>query len=356
MNEELPPALLHSSIYTPMRNLLNIGWLVLLGVTPIAAQSPENNTVFDQFYRPEGPVEMVLQTSWDSLSAIRNTDREIDGKLIFQQTNGKMTEWKLNISVRGRYRRRICDFPPLKLDFSKKDLEKAGLLPLDKLKLVTHCLEDPLSDDRIFREHVLYQIYQLLTPYSFRTQLVQVKYLDLDHSQLLPSWYGILIEDDQMLANRLGMERIDTLNLSAGDFPEYQAEVQALFQYLIGNSDWDLQMCRNLQILEDPRSGKFHLVPFDFDFSGFVNAPYAIPNPDYKLAHIRERVYQGGSPPSAQARTIVLSQKKAIYKLIRKNPHLSPESKYDCLSYLRVGFRDIKRNKLTFPILPPQKK
>ncbi|MBK7410309.1 MAG: hypothetical protein IPL49_07680 [Saprospirales bacterium] len=339
-----------------MRNPLYIWGLVLLGVTPIAAQPPGATTLFDLLYLPDSPVEIVLQTSWDSLAAIRKTDREIEGKLIFQKNNGQMAEWKINISVRGKFRRRICDVPPLKLDFSKKDLEAEGLLPLDKMKLVTHCLEDPLSDERIYREHLIYQMYQLLSPYSFRTQLVRVKYVDMDHVQPSVSHYGILIEDDQVLANRLGLERIDTLNLSAGDFPEYQAEVQALFQYLIGNSDWDMQMCRNLEILEDRRAGKFHLVPYDFDFSGFVNAPYAVPNPDFQLAHLRERIYQGGTPPSTHARMMVLSQKKAFYKLIRKYPQLSPEARYDCLNYLSSGFRDIKRNKLAFPILSSQQK
>ncbi|MDV7396934.1 hypothetical protein RZS08_36385, partial [Arthrospira platensis SPKY1] len=106
---------------------------------------------------------------------------------------------------------------------------------------------------------------------------------------------------------------------------------------------------RNVDIFRDSLTGQYYLVPFDFDFSGLVHAYYAIPNPDYKLTDIRDRVYLGDKPPSEKARQRLLAQQKAFFKIIRQSSQLSMEAKAECLAYLRTGFRDIKKNRLTFP-------
>lgn len=306
-------------------------------------------SLFDLLYRPDSVFEIGLRCEWDSVMVLRRTDTEVDGKFFFQKRSGEMVELKAGISSRGKFRRRICDFPPIRLEFSKKELREMGLLPLDNMKLVTHCRIDSLSYERIAKEYLIYRMYQLVSPYSFRAQLVEVKYLDIDPSRPTIIQHGVLLEDDRVLAQRTGIERRDTMGLSPAVFQDDIVDVHALFQYLIGNSDWSLAMSRNLNMFFDKGSGRFILVPFDFDFSGLVNASYAIPNSDYKLKTLRQRVYLGGSPPSESARNKVLAQKKAIIDLIKKSRFLSPEAQLDCILYLNSGFRDIKKNKLAFP-------
>ena len=306
-------------------------------------------SLFDQVYRPDTLLEVVLQCDWDSLMAIRKTEKEIEGKFFFPGRSGEMEELEVGISVRGKFRRRVCEFPPIRLEFSKKELRKKNLLPLDNLKLVTHCIDDSLSQERMAREYLIYRMYQLLSPWSLRAQLAEVKYIDIDRSRQSHSAYGILLEDDLMLAERTGVERTDTLGLAPADFYEDMEAVHALFQYLIGNTDWDLFMSRNMHLLQDKQTGRYIIVPYDFDFSGFVNASYAIPNPDYKLKTLRQRAYLGKAAPSESARDKVLAQKSAMLTLIKKSPFLSPAAKSDCVMYLNSGFRDIKNNKIVFP-------
>jgi hypothetical protein len=327
-----------------MRISLLSFFLLLLPCLPGSAQ-----TVFDELYRPDELLEIVLKADWDSLLDIRNIDSEIPGKLYFHNQNGQLTDWKVDLSVRGRFRRRICDFPPVKIDFSKKELNKRELLPFDNMKLVTHCLDNPKSKDIVVREYLIYRMYELLSPYAFRTQLVQVVYQDKDPAKPRFTHFGILIENSQIMAHRLGIERTDTMGLSPNDFAGNTAQLQALFQYLIGNTDWDIPMGRNFQLLHggDPR--QFLMVPYDFDFSGFVAAPYAIPDPNYKLRSVRQRVYLGEGAPTDSARAQILAQKAAMLKLIRKSPYLTAESKADCIAFLNSGFREIKRNRLAMP-------
>ena len=235
------------------------------------------------------------------------------------------------------------------VDTPRYDRRQLVVLPFDDLKLVTHCLDDPGSSERIIREYLIYRIYQMLSPYHCRVQLVRVRYADEDRSRPDEVHIGMLIEEDRMRANRLGLSVADTLNLHYGNFPANMPDVHSLFQYLIGNTDWSLVASRNLEMLRDEKTGLFYMIPFDFDFSGLVNAPYALPNPDYRLTNIRQRVYLGPQPPSEQARMQVLSVKKEVLKFIRKFPHLSGEAKADIIEYLNSGFGDIKRNKLALP-------
>jgi alkylation response protein AidB-like acyl-CoA dehydrogenase len=68
-------------------------------------------------------------------------------------------ELSIELSTRGRFRFRNCDFPPLMLNFSKKELRGMGLTTPehDKLKLVTHCLEERfMAKELVAKEALAY--------------------------------------------------------------------------------------------------------------------------------------------------------------------------------------------------------
>ena len=60
---------------------------------------------------------------------------------------------------------------------------------------------------------------------------------------------------------------------------------------MIGNADWDLNVGRNVKYLI--KNNKVIPVPYDFDFSGLVNAPYAIPNPNFGIPTVKTRIFLG---------------------------------------------------------------
>ena len=74
-----------------------------------------------------------------------------------------------------------------------------------------------------------------------------------------------------------------------------------LFQFLIANNDYSVlaaregdNCCHNTEILalEDDADVRFP-VPYDFDFSGLVNAPYAAPPERLPITLVRTRYYNG---------------------------------------------------------------
>ena len=60
-----------------------------------------------------------------------------------------------------------------------------------------------------------------------------------------------------------------------------------IFQYLVGNGDWSHTHFHNVKLM---RVGfEYFPVPYDFDFTGFVDAPYATPPEGSGLDGVRDR-------------------------------------------------------------------
>ena len=145
-----------------------------------------------------------------------------------------------------------------------------------------------VSRDLVFREYLTYKLYNELTPNSLRVQLVKITYLDKSNPDYRLTRYGFLIEDEEEFSWRTAATVKEQMGLKPTELSPSHEKLAALFQYMIGNTDWSVEMRRNLEILEKP-DGKLVPVPYDFDFSGIVSAPYARPNVDVGQKRVGER-------------------------------------------------------------------
>ncbi len=73
-----------------------------------------------------------------------------------------------------------------------------------------------------------------------------------------------------------------------------------VYEYLIGNTEYSFvnrepgkSCCHNVDMLSADGEPPYLPLPFDYDFSGLVNAPYAQPNPHYPIEDVRSRFYKG---------------------------------------------------------------
>jgi hypothetical protein len=67
----------------------------------------------------------------------------------------------------------------------------------------------------------------------------------------------------------------------------------AVFQYMIGNTDWSVQYRQNIKLIATDSSTRAVTVPYDFDLAGIVGAPYAKPAAELNLRSTRQRRYRG---------------------------------------------------------------
>jgi len=297
-------------------------------------------------------VKLKLTTDLSLLEENRNQNEYQPAVLEFKDSLGQKEEWDLRVRVRGRFRRRVCNFPPIKLEFSKGDLRKRRMLTFDDLKLVTHCIDDPVGNEYLLREYLAYQLYRELSPYHFRTQLVRIKYVDTNSSHKFTR-YGIIIEDEDDMASRYQSDLCeeDCYALPADSLQASNCQTLCLFQYMIGNTDYSLQLIRNLKVLKPRNGDRFLMVPYDFDFSALVGASYATPDPVLELESIYERLYLGfeSSPEELQSTIDYFRSKKAeLYRIVEDYRLLDSVSRKQITKLLDVFYEQIEEGELNF--------
>ena len=115
--------------------------------------------------------------------------------------DGKEISVNAEAKTRGHFRRTMgnCTYPPLLLQFTKSDTLSSSIFKeQDKLKLVMPCV----GDDYVIKEWLVYKIYNLVTPKSFRARLVAVELYDSKKKKSTSPFYGILLEEEKQMAKR----------------------------------------------------------------------------------------------------------------------------------------------------------
>lgn len=212
----------------------------------------------------------------------------------FKNEAGAILEMPVKISTRGVYRRQFCDFPPLKLDFSKRKLKTQGFIgQFDKYKLVTHCINSDDSDQTVLKEFAVYKMYNELTPASFRVHLIKIKYQDIHDENYSMNQLAFIIEENDEMANRLGGKLTEHWGMSAKQFTKTSFYNTMVFNYMIGNLDWSIGHQKNLKFVELGKNKPLILVPYDFDLCGIVAPEYFKLNSKFNQKSLADRFCKG---------------------------------------------------------------
>lgn len=262
------------------------------------------------------------------------------------RTNG--VEQSLKVKVRGNSRRRVCSFPPLRLNFKVHDTAPSVFQGQDKLKLVTHCRVRRASEVNALKEYAAYRIFNIISDYSYRVRLLRISYSDTDGTLKEDESvrYGFVLEPTELVAARLGAELVQAKGVSLRSLNDEQEALVYVFQYLIGNTDWSLvaaegddTCCHNAKLF-DIEEARYY-VPYDFDLSGLVNASYAKPDGSLRIRRVTQRLYRGFCLPPDQLKDAIYtvnSRRTEIMNVIRDLPGLSEKESNNALSYIDKFF------------------
>ena len=256
---------------------------------------------------------------------------EHEAKFTYKEADGSEKSFDIKVVVRGKTRTniKVCKFPPLKLNFKKKQVKNSLFAGQNKLKLVTHCNTKDINEEYIIREYYVYKLHQLVTPFSFRVRLCKVIYEDTAGDFDPIAHYGILIEDIDDLAARNDMVEFERKIPNQEVCERLELDRTMLFQYLVGNLDFSVPKRHNFKLVADSVKPQPVAVPYDFDYTGLVNTSYAKPPPDLEVASVRVRVFRGlcrqaGGYDDAINHFKML--KPEIYDLYKNSPYLSEKS------------------------------
>ena len=304
-------------------------------------------SIFDLLNQQE-VVQMTLTGDLDSLINVRKTHNYSKADLTYIDETGVFRNYNVKVKPRGKFRRRVCDFPPLKLKFSKDQLEAAGLSKHNDLKLVTHCMnDDAFNETLILKEYLAYKLYNELTPNSFRVQLVNITYQDKNDKHNKVEQYGFLIEDVDEMAERLeGVECDNCMGIPKEQVRISHERIMSIFQFMIGNLDYNLSMNRNVKMIR-MQDGTFIPVPYDFDYSVIVGAPYLRPNQDMKQTVAMERIYLGNTEDASKLLGTISyfkTKRKTLLDIIHNFDLLDKKERFQVELYVESFFDQLVTN------------
>jgi len=335
-----------------MSRLLGIWCMVycLMGVPGGFAQQSAGPTVegkaSEVLFADQTPLSLYLKASIKTLRRETNDSTYLEGQLRFQPQDATADSIAIRVRARGEFRRSNCYFTPLKLKFNKSEIRGTLFEGNKELKLVLPCLIGVASDDYVLKEFLAYKLYEVVSPYHYKTRLVRVDFTEIKgrrerEHQLL----GFLVEDHGTLAKRLDGKRY-----RAKLPPQMQDDEASLqnnmFEYAIGNTDFSVRLQHNQKLYYF--QGKYLSIPYDFDMSGLVNAPYAmvsnvqtLPVP---ITEVTERVYKGYRRDSVlvqRVRRQFLDAKPAMMQcLYDLEPYFKAQTQYSIAeAYLEDFFK-----------------
>jgi hypothetical protein len=302
---------------------------------PAAAQS--------RLFSDDAPLQIAITAPFPSLVHAAKTRTDPFPATLTLTDGAAPQNFATQLRARGLTRRTggYCQFPPLSVTFDKAAVKGTLFKGQHRLKLVTYCNTPADQEQRIVLEYLVYRLYNLVTPMSYKVRPAEVTYRTSDKDGGLKR-FGYLIEDIDDVADRNHRERLKAAShqVTSAQLDPRGTGRAALLEYMIGNLDWDFlaapagaECCHNSRFLAAKGATTANAsavvpVPYDFDYSGFVDAPYALPPESLKISKVTERVYRGYCVSTPEMPAVIdefKSHRAEMMALIAGYPALTPK-------------------------------
>ena len=156
---------------------------------------------------------------------------------------------------------------------------------------------------------------------------------------------AMFIEDDDDVAKRLEGRAITLKKLIFLRVEQDSVAMTTLFEYLVANTDVSLYALHNLIVVQT-KAGQRYIVPFDFDYSGLVDAQYAVADKKLGITSVRDRLYRGPCKTAAEFEPYLArfrAAKPAIMALYDTIPDMPQSYRNKSKSYLEEFYKTLDR-------------
>ena len=333
------------------KNIWTLAIFILAPFLMHAQDAPGEGELIDtidtsvDLFNETGPMDITL--TFDLKKYQRN---KFEGEYIpvhfhYQINDTLGLEKSIRIKARGAFRRKHCSFAPFWLNIRKADIANQHLQEVKRMKIVTHCRGSNEYADYLLKEYLAYKIYNILSPVSFRVRLLRMKYVDTGRKNKVTESWAFMIEPEEMVAERHDALVIKKDELAMRFMEQESMDLVALFMYMIGNADYSIAGRHNVKILGLPGFGSkgYTPVPYDFDYTGLVNANYAIPGENLGITSVTERYFMGLCRDMSKYQPVIdhmENYRDEILEMINSFPHLGKKHKNEMISYLE-GFYNL---------------
>ncbi len=338
-----------------MKKITSLLFSLFLGVAGITRAQTEapvatdpKVSIFDRIFAAETNVlDMEFATDLRQLIKGKYEEEYQPATLRWTGAQGQAQEWQVEIRARGNARKQICYFPPFKVKFDKDDLRAAEIDPeFNDLKVVWLCKSGTLYENYLLKEYLVYRMYNLISPNSLRVKLIRMRVVDeSEKDQDEDVRWAFMIEPAEELADRMGGRLMES-NPKTLDHVDETAYLRfAIFQYMIGNTDWAWGNGHNMEYIALPPPEEMQPIAYDFDYSGVVNTTYAVPHSSLPIDNVRQRYYRGKPCTADQLEAIRLEfmeKMPEILALCDSFSELDAKQRKGMRSYLVQFEKEIK--------------
>jgi hypothetical protein len=332
----------------------------LLAQTSISDSSKKSFRLFED----DKLIEVTLRFDLSTYFKTKPKEDYLKANITFYLSKTDSISQDIRLRTRGVFRNQYCTFAPIELNFKKANFGYSDLDKISKIKLVPQCSSGKDKEDYVLREYIAYKLFNILTDTSFRVRLLKIKYIDTEKKRKPVVQYGFFIEPSEMIAARTNCIRIKSLTLNQKSIKPKIMDRLAIFNFMIGNYDWSVPGLHNVLVLKslnfDP-DGLGIIVPHDFDWTGIVNASYAIPSEIIGTDNVRERVFEGVCRTKEEYQKdldLFEEKKEEFYRVINEFPYVNNQVKKDITDYLDGFFNQLGggRNNILYNLMNNCKK
>jgi hypothetical protein len=249
----------------------------------------------------DGIVAFELELPMKTLYRRAESRPDLDGVLRYVDKQGRTLTFDVRITTRGHSRLEICNFPPLSVNFKRKQVEGTIFAGQNKLKIVTPCRRGDRYQDYLRQEYGIYKAYSIVAEPTFRVRLLETTFRDSVGKMKPEVKTTFFIESIKEVAARSGMETVKQNRIPPQHLDAAISSIYELFQFLIANTDWsevkgpgDEDCCHNGKVLRMPgQELGWVVLPYDFDQAGLINVPYALPHEQLPIRSVTQRLFRG---------------------------------------------------------------
>jgi hypothetical protein len=299
-----------------------------------------------QFFNDTSIITATITSNMSKLFGYNKQGVILPGQFSAMLPDGTNVNEPIQMQIRGHFRHGYCYIPPVKLICNAN--KSSVISSLKSLKLVSECKLPKQYEQYLLKEYLTYRIFNLVTDMSFKVRLLRMNFQDSLGKKKTISEYAFLLEDIKDVAKRNKCTEWKGVNLSTELINRKQMTVVAIFQYMIGNTDWAVSVNHNIRIIYSIKDSAIKIpyaVPYDFDYCGLVNTEYAVPDEKLEIENVRQRVYRGFPRTMAelnQALSTFIDKKEKIYATINDCSLLTALSKKEMTNYLDEFYDQIK--------------
>lgn len=284
-----------------------------------------------------------LDTDWKRLLNRKDKKEYQPVKLQITGLDSVLT-FSGKIRSRGNIRLQVCSNPSLKIKLKKGELAAAGFSKLNDLKFVLQCGNSNVGNNYLLLEKLVYDLHTIYSEHHHRvlpaTLLPEQKEgLEIN---------SFLLEDEEQLAERYRGRILETKRASTRGLQREAYVNMCLFNYLVLNTDWHVYNLHNVEFVSPDGSTDLIPIPYDFDYSGFVNTTYAVPREEFDITSVQVPYFLGKYVTEVEIRTAAdhyLARRPAAEAFLENHPDINERDRKRLLKRLERFYDEIGEEK-----------